>query len=237
MDVAEDSVDDMFNGCRAEMMQKLLTKYKDEIKNSEACANRNVRNRQDVDQALTKEHMQAICVYTSDYAMFHETFNDAVRHGREQYSTSFPFHSYQFLLTIAVQFLKENQEGCHKTFRRSNDVFTGEVSKIIRFGSFASSSFLTEMSAFGDKTCFKIKTCYGASLKRYSYFEEEEEVLIPPYELFKIKKVKSIPGLDNCKVIYVLKSAGVLSDLNCKATGHPAPFQKEKGFFNLWKFS
>ncbi|KAF7656363.1 hypothetical protein LDENG_00042540 [Lucifuga dentata] len=157
--------------------------------------------------------------------MFHETFNDAVRHGREQYSTSFPFHSYQFLLTIAVQLLKENQEGCHKTFRRSNDVFTGEVSKIIRFGSFVSSYFKTHMTAYGIKTCFKIKTCYGASLKRYSNYDIDEVVLIPPYEKFKIKKI--LTGMHNCKVIYDLKSAGVLSDLNCKATGKPAPYKKQ----------
>ncbi|KAF7645301.1 hypothetical protein LDENG_00206880 [Lucifuga dentata] len=231
--MAECSVDDMYNGCRAEMTQMVETKYKEEIKqfkdvwnNAEKCADRNMRNKLPVDQALTKDHMQAICAYTSIYKIFYYTFNEAVQTGREKYGTSFPYHSFHFLLTIAIQILKkENQECCHTSYRRSKLIFTGNIGQIIRFGSFASSSLKTHRRVFGQQSCFKIMTCYGASLKGYSEFEDEEEVLVPPYEKFKITKilqdkdVESEPGLSDCKVIFIMESAGELSNLNCKAAG------------------
>ncbi|KAF7647941.1 hypothetical protein LDENG_00164430 [Lucifuga dentata] len=92
MDMAEHSVDDMYRGCRAPMTQMVEQKYKEEIKHfadvwekAEECAEGNVRNQEDVDRALTKDHMQAICIYTSAYEDFYEKFNEAVRTGRKQY--------------------------------------------------------------------------------------------------------------------------------------------------------
>ncbi|XP_038570254.1 T-cell ecto-ADP-ribosyltransferase 1-like [Micropterus salmoides] len=38
-----------------------------------------------------------------------------------------------------------------------------------------------------NETCFKIKTCSGAFLKNYSYYDQEKEVLIPPYEMFMMR--------------------------------------------------
>ncbi|KAF7641449.1 hypothetical protein LDENG_00280980 [Lucifuga dentata] len=220
--MAERSVDDMYNGCRAAMMQMVETKYKEEIKQfeetwnkAEKCADRNMRDKLPVDQALTKDHMQAICVYTHGYKMFHKIFNEAVRTGREQYGTSFPYHSFHFLLTIAVQLLKENQD-CSTVYRRSFRRFSGDVGQIIRFGSYASCSFKKSLIYFGKESCFQITTCHGASLKKYSYIHIEEEVLITPYEMFKITKILKA-GLHDCKVIYFMESAGVQSNLNCKA--------------------
>ncbi|KAF7653701.1 hypothetical protein LDENG_00079830 [Lucifuga dentata] len=236
MDMAENSVDDMYNGCRAQMSQMVETKYKEELKHvndwklHEECAKKHLR-------ALTKEHMQAICVYTM---MFYYTFNDAVRTSREQYGTSFQYHAFHFLLTTAIQLLKENQP-CYTTYRRSDLKFTGNVGQIIRFGSFVSSSFRKDLTEFGKETCFKIWTCFGAFLKDYSHGSDEQEVLIPPYEKFKITKIlyhKDLDsGLCDCKVIYVLESAGVSSNLNCRVVHISAPMtnKKEKGFLSLWK--
>ncbi|KAF7641343.1 hypothetical protein LDENG_00284480 [Lucifuga dentata] len=222
--MAERSVDDMYNGCRAAMTQMVETKYKEEIKqfedvwnNAEECADRNMIGKLPVDRALTKDHMQAICVYTSGYRRFYKIFNEAVRTGREHYGTSFPYHSFFFLLTIAIQLLKEHQ-GCHTVYRRSFHMFSGDVGQTIRFGCFTSCSFKTSLTHFGAESCFKVTTCSGASLKIYSYVLTEEEVLITPYEMFKITKIlKAEPGLRYCKVIYFMESAGVQSNLNCKA--------------------
>ncbi|KAF7642937.1 hypothetical protein LDENG_00248030 [Lucifuga dentata] len=219
--MAERSVDDMYNGCRAEMTQMVGKKYKEEIKhfqevwnNAKTCADRN---------ALTKDHMQAICIYTAGGNTFYETFNEAVRTGREHYGTSFPYHSFHFLLTIAIQLLKENQEDCYTVYRRSDLLFTGNAGQIIRFGSFASSSLKSTLMDFGQVSCFKIKTCSGASFTIYSDAGGEDEVLIPPYEMFKIiyvitgKNVKYQPYFRDCTIIYFMESAGVQSNLNCKA--------------------
>ncbi|KAF7647943.1 hypothetical protein LDENG_00164420, partial [Lucifuga dentata] len=231
LDLVEAAVDDMYLGCTKEMKTAVEKKYKKEIqqfekvwKKAEKCTNRNLANKLSVDKALTKDHMQAICVYTSDLNKFYQKFNEVVQTGREQYCTSFPYHTVHFLLTTAIQLLKENQQRCHTVYRRTKKKFTGNVGQIIRFGYFASTSLRTDLTHFGKETCFNVTTCSGAFLKKYAYLQEKEkEVLIPPYEMFQITKIikgpnnKSHTELSDCKVVYLLKSAGDLSNLNCKA--------------------
>ncbi|KAM9363646.1 erythroblast NAD(P)(+)--arginine ADP-ribosyltransferase-like [Symphorus nematophorus] len=225
--MSDDAVDDMYFGCHEEMMKTVKNKYFEEEKckgpfeeawnEAEECAERNLKHIGD--KPLTKAHLQAICAYTGDKV--YNVFNAAVRTERSSYGSSFQYHSLHFLLTSAIQILNSNYH-CHTTYRRNNIDFTGEVNQIIRFGGFASSSFRTDLSWFGNKTCFKIKTCAGAFLKNYSSFgSREEEVLIPPYEMFKITQIIEgqvrIQGLTDCEVVYILESAGVKSNLNCKA--------------------
>ncbi|XP_042341754.1 erythroblast NAD(P)(+)--arginine ADP-ribosyltransferase-like [Plectropomus leopardus] len=229
MSMAEDAVDDMYFGCSKRMAQKVKDNYfKDESKGifekvwkaSEKCAYHNLQHRNKGDEGLTKDHMQAICAYTSGYLRFHAMFNDAVQTNRTDYGTSFPFHSLQFWLTSAIKILSKNKD-CHITYRRTNAVYAGDVNQIIRFGFFASSSYKSDLTHFGKKTCFKIKTCSGASLKNYPYLKDhEQEVIIPPYEKFRItKKIenKSARDLRDCEVVYNLENAGLQSNLDCHA--------------------
>uniref|UniRef100_UPI0037E78651 ecto-ADP-ribosyltransferase 5-like n=1 Tax=Semicossyphus pulcher TaxID=241346 RepID=UPI0037E78651 len=227
--MVKDAVDDMYSDCKAKMSEKVKDKYfKEENKelfkkvwrNAKKCAERNVRHKEKGDEALTKEHLQAICVYTSGNQMFYDQFNRAVRTSREEYGTTFPFHSLHFWLTSAIQVLNPKKQ-CLTSYRRTNTKFTGQVNQMIRFGYFASSSRSTKLTQFGTKTCFEINTCHGAYLKKYPHLKDhEEEVLIPPYEIFKISKEmknKHKAKLGDCKVVYVLKSIGTYSNLNCKA--------------------
>uniref|UniRef100_A0A4W5NK47 NAD(P)(+)--arginine ADP-ribosyltransferase n=1 Tax=Hucho hucho TaxID=62062 RepID=A0A4W5NK47_9TELE len=75
------------------------------------------------------------------------------------------------------------------------------------------------------KTCFKITTCFGASLAGLSQVNNEEEVLIPPYEVFKIAEVTKNKVLEDkdkddkseCEIVYELESTKTTkSDLNCR---------------------
>ncbi|XP_059187434.1 erythroblast NAD(P)(+)--arginine ADP-ribosyltransferase-like [Centropristis striata] len=226
MSMVADAVDDMYFGCHDKMKKMVMDKYfKSESKAefgeawkaAEACRN---NHKDKKDKALTKDHLQAICVYTSDEPELYQKFNHAVRTNRTDYGTSFSFHSLHFWLTSALQILNNNRK-CHITYRRTNMVFTGDVNQIIRFGFFASSSYKPNLTEFGTTTCFIIKTCSGAYLKKYSHFkDEEQEVLIPPYEKFRItKKMENnfVAGLKDCKYVFSLESAGVDSNLNCKA--------------------
>nr|XP_054599525.1 erythroblast NAD(P)(+)--arginine ADP-ribosyltransferase-like [Nothobranchius furzeri] len=110
------------------------------------------------------------------------------------------------------------------TYRRPK-TFTGMVNQEIRFGIFASSSILSNLSQFGYAMCYKINTCNGAYLKEYPVLGKfEQEVLIPPYEKFRItkkyetKECKSAENLSDCEIGYVLESTGVLSNLDCQLT-------------------
>ncbi|XP_042259641.1 ecto-ADP-ribosyltransferase 4-like isoform X2 [Thunnus maccoyii] len=229
------AVDDMYKGCDKKMKKKVEKKYfkkenegkfEEAWKKAEKCSKKQ-KDRED--KALTKNHMRAICAYTSGYKnnkndkKLYDEFNEAVRTNRTIYDSSFKFHFLHYWLTTAIQILNRNQknQGCQTTYRKTNVAFTGKVNHIIRFGAFASSSKKKDLDDFGSKTCFKIKTCSGAYLKHYPTLEkDEEEVLIPPYETFKITNIiegrGKFPDLKDCEKVFVLKSAGDKSNLNCK---------------------
>ncbi|XP_041822954.1 NAD(P)(+)--arginine ADP-ribosyltransferase 2-like [Melanotaenia boesemani] len=227
LDMAEDSVDDMYDGCNDKAsMDKIKSQYSKELtsgvyaqawKVAQMCADQkfNISSRKEM--ALTMDHIQAICVYTDIYV--HSQFNTAVREQRKNYIKSFQYHTLHFLLTTAITILNPKHR-CHITYRRTTVAFTGTLNQKIRFGSFASSSYKMDLIQFGKETCFKINTCFGGYLKRYSVLNDsEQEVLIPPYEMFAIKDIvkppRVIKGLEDCNIVYVLESAGRKSNLNC----------------------
>lgn len=220
--MVDDSVDDMYFGCNDKMMtivQDRLLEHEKSVNNFGIYCESSAKKKFDLrgDTALTIDHIWAICVYTNN-SVYRE-FNTAVRTEGRSYLASFKYYSFHYLLTSAIQILNNNSS-CNSTFRRINMLFTGTVNQIIRFGSFASTSFRSNLKHFGTQTCFKINTCLGASLKEYSVYPTEEEVLIPPYETFKITEINrknTFPDLKDCEVVFVLESAGVMSSLNCNA--------------------
>jgi len=62
---------------------------------------------------------------------------------------------------------------------------------------------------FGSKTCFEI-TFMGGKVFKYSKFKREAEVLIPPYEVFKVTSVETKAKKSDleCDVVYKIKSTG-----------------------------
>ncbi|XP_056247560.1 erythroblast NAD(P)(+)--arginine ADP-ribosyltransferase-like isoform X1 [Seriola aureovittata] len=226
MSMATHAVDDMYSGCNGSMSRQVTDSYFEREnsgafarvwRKAEPCANKRLREKSEGDEALTKNHLRAICVYTANHEHFYKTFNDHVRSDMSKYTTSFPFHSLHFWLTSAVQILSDNMK-CHTTYRRTELQFTAQVGHVVRFGFFASSSFKTSLTHFGHKTCFQIKTCAGAFLKHYSAIRlEEQEVLIPPYEMFRVTMGPPGKGLGDCDIVHILQSAGVHSNVNCKA--------------------
>uniref|UniRef100_A0A3P9LSB3 NAD(P)(+)--arginine ADP-ribosyltransferase n=1 Tax=Oryzias latipes TaxID=8090 RepID=A0A3P9LSB3_ORYLA len=180
--------------------KELKREFSDIWRKAQTCANRSKKNK-----LLTRNHIQAICVYTSDYKKFYQTFNKAVRTQRNAYGTSFPYHSLHFWLTDAIQILNKEKE-CLTTYRRTNLAFTGDVGQLIRLRSFVSTSKLSNLIQFGTKTCFKIRTCLGAYLEELPELkDQEQEVLVPPYELFNITE-KDTTGkkIYDCETVYNL---------------------------------
>ncbi|XP_063740348.1 ecto-ADP-ribosyltransferase 4-like [Eleginops maclovinus] len=223
LSMVENSVDDMYFGCEKEMEylvkdkffpeEQCMKEFREHWRVAKSCAKKKQRK----DKDLTMDHMKAICIYTAHNV--YRKFNTAVRTKGCIYRSKFQYHSLHYLLTSAIQILNNNYS-CHSTFRRTKDIYTGEVNQKIRFGSFTSTSYKPNLTHFGKKTCFKIKTCLGAFLKKYPVLgDHEKEVLIPPYEIFNITEIindpNKIQGLEDCEVVFVLVSAGVKSNLNC----------------------
>ncbi|XP_067438279.1 NAD(P)(+)--arginine ADP-ribosyltransferase 2-like [Thunnus thynnus] len=221
LSMSVDSVDDMYYGCSQKMLIKVKRHYLPRrtreglhSTHTKLCALKAMRN-MDVYDPLSWNHFRALCSYT---AGAYDDFNRAVRKGKTSYKTSFEFHALHFLLSDAIRLLKLNQRNCYTAYRRSKLLFIGEPGQTIRFGSFASSSLNKDLRQFGSKTCFEIKTCFGAYLKFYSEFDsDEDEVLIPPHEMFTIVSVDMSGDNElHCDVFYKLETAGVYSRLNCQ---------------------
>lgn len=215
LDMAVNSVDDQYVNCLKEMENLVETKYlkKEIFKNKvfKKSWNEGKEKYLKPKDNLTINNLIAIYVYTG--GSVYKQFNQDVRNGKTKFQTKkFAWYSLHFFLTQAIQTLKKPK--CTLTYRFTNYTFDENVLKNeIRFGSFASSSLRRKANVFGNVSCFEIKTCHGANVSKYSKHPHEQEVLIPPYEKFKVTAIKKEE--DWCETVFVLKSIGKYSNLNC----------------------
>ncbi|KAM8842709.1 ecto-ADP-ribosyltransferase 5-like [Synchiropus picturatus] len=237
LDLAPDPVDDMYEGC-APQMEKVADNYLKEEYNREghfhqawAAAQKKFepksklksRGKSKLSDLQMRQRM-AVYAYTLDQPRLYEEFNQAVRTEGSSYRTTFQYHALHFYLTTAVQSLKSKQGNeCRTGYRRVNVRFPQVTkNKLIRFGSFTSSCMgsYSRTERFG-KTCFKIESCFGADISLSSKFgESERELLIPPYEVFKVTAVMENPE-PPCDVEYQVKSTRIPeSKWNCALVNH-----------------
>uniref|UniRef100_A0A3B3ZDR0 NAD(P)(+)--arginine ADP-ribosyltransferase n=1 Tax=Periophthalmus magnuspinnatus TaxID=409849 RepID=A0A3B3ZDR0_9GOBI len=239
LDMALDSVDDMYNGCEKQMEAKVRNKYlpleKNKIQNNFTVAwrvaekyyNKMWKKRgKRPSTSLSKEQIMSIYMYTLDEPNVYIDFNNAVRTQGPVYKNSFKYHALHYFLTGAIQKLnirRDEAERCVTVYRRVNAYFTRDcLNKLVRFGSFTSASLgsYPNPARFGDKSCFEITTCFGADVSLFSKVGRgRREVLAPPYEVFKVTRIrkrsenKRLP----CEFVYTLNSTSVLSRLNCNS--------------------
>ncbi|XP_036431180.1 NAD(P)(+)--arginine ADP-ribosyltransferase 2-like [Colossoma macropomum] len=219
LDMADNSVDDSYEGCKDAMYTLVMSKYMEHEQNAtsscSAAWNKALGNY--IRNGLGVYQSTAISMYTEN--CIYAQFNRVSRNGSAAYkSGDFQFYTLHFFLTDAIQQLKRNQTECVTTYRRTNIKFeTGVLNKTVRFGSFTSSSLSKSLKEFGEESCFQIYTCFGAAVEKFSAFKNEKEVLIPPYETFLVTAIKKRHKQNNlwCKVVYELSSAGKRSNLQC----------------------
>ncbi|XP_066106805.1 GPI-linked NAD(P)(+)--arginine ADP-ribosyltransferase 1 [Saccopteryx bilineata] len=166
------------------------------------------------------EHGVALLAYTANSPL-HKEFNAALREAgrtRAHYLQHFSFKTFHFLLTEALQLLSKAQHSpqCRQVFRgvqglRFQPAGPGAT---VRLGGFASAS-LRNVTAqhFGQETFFGIWTCLGVPIRGYSFFPEEEEVLIPPFETFQVINA-SRPAQGPTRIY--LRALGKHSTYNCE---------------------
>ncbi|XP_072533219.1 NAD(P)(+)--arginine ADP-ribosyltransferase 1-like [Salminus brasiliensis] len=229
LDMAVNSIDDSFEGCSEKMSKKVMTEYFEKETKEGYCKDawKNALSNH-TKGSLGEYQSAAIHLYTQPKEINKQCsyvqFNDACREGKGAYvSGNFQFYTLYYFLTDAIQKLKKRwtQMWCVTAYRRTKLTFTElAIKQKIRFGSFTSSSLKKKCINFGNVTCFKINTCFGAKLGKYSAVKHEEEVLIPPYEVFRVTGIKNHTNKNKlwCQVVYELKSAGKRSDLQCNKT-------------------
>nr|XP_060639381.1 GPI-linked NAD(P)(+)--arginine ADP-ribosyltransferase 1-like [Anolis sagrei ordinatus] len=220
LNMAPNSFDDQYNDCDPEMEKTLMDPTQSDFASQQEFVNiwkrslsrwKQVQGSPNVPRNFGESCGVAIAAYT-DGGPLYKRFNEAVREGgksTDQYRHSFPFKSFHFLLTKAHQALKAS---CRIVYRgvRNLRFNVSDPRKPIRFGQFASSSLKKEVAeGYGKDTFFTIQTCLGVDISHFSFHPYQEEVLIPPYEVFRVMSIRE-------KGAHIeLKANGKHSNFNC----------------------
>ncbi|NXG72731.1 NARE ribosyltransferase, partial [Baryphthengus martii] len=225
MDMAPTSFDDQYQGCTSMMEEKLAELNRTEFNNNRVYAKTwtkaakewwNKHSHGHHTFALRSEQAIALLVYTYNSPRY-KKFNEAVRmagSSRECYLDNFHFKVLHFFLTEALRALRDAQPSrCYNVYRGVQDMFTAQQHQSVHFGQFTSSSLQNKNAVkSGNKTLFSVKTCYGVPIENYSYYPTEKEVLIPPFESFKVTKVTH----DRNRSFIEVHSQAAKSNYNCE---------------------
>ncbi|KAG1931030.1 NAD(P)(+)--arginine ADP-ribosyltransferase 2-like [Pimephales promelas] len=89
---------------------------------------------------------------------------------------------------------------------------------------------------FENSPSFKNVWKKGANVTKYSMVQKEEEVLIPPFEKFNVTEVKTRANQPDlwCEKVFVLKSTGIRSDLNCALFSEPTKTTNMKNISGVY---
>ncbi|NXM71889.1 NRT2 ribosyltransferase, partial [Serilophus lunatus] len=230
LDMSPDSFDDRYRGCARAMAEALPA-----LNCSEwalgghypagwalAAAEWRVRSPPRSPPTLPPAQAIALLAYTAPLPL-HRDFNEASRAaGRSHrwYRERFPFKVLHFLLTQALGTLRAARgPRCLRVSRGVRGVrFVTRPGQTVRFGHFASASRRNESArAFGTDSVFAVETCEGAAISDFSFFPDEDEVLIPPFETFEVTAVTPGAGAGaGAGVRIELRSTGTLSNYNCE---------------------
>ncbi|XP_069024125.1 T-cell ecto-ADP-ribosyltransferase 2-like [Embiotoca jacksoni] len=221
LDMATDSIDDMYDGCRSEAapLTDLFGVFEWHFNRnfSFAWASAEKNAKRPAHKHLKDDHATVVYMYTK-MKHIRQHFNRAVKTGKHKYRTDgFKFHYFYFYLTDAIQLLQHNQTSCRTAYHRTWKRFDQNmVNATMRFGDFTWAASSKQAFEFnGNVSCFEIYTCFGADVTYYSATTLEGQVLIPTYEVFTVTHVlRNDPW---CRVVYRLQSTKIpRTDINCK---------------------
>uniref|UniRef100_A0A8C3QMT7 NAD(P)(+)--arginine ADP-ribosyltransferase n=1 Tax=Cyanoderma ruficeps TaxID=181631 RepID=A0A8C3QMT7_9PASS len=222
LDMAKNSFDDQYLTCSAKMSEKFPELqgsdflWNEKFKENWTKATDEWKKRGSISSHLTQDQAIALMAYTMGHIKLYAAFNAAVREGgksSQKYRNEFHFKSLHFLLTRALQTLRRPKD-CKNVFRGVTGVkFNVAPTEEVRFGQFASTSLNETLAqSYGKDTVFKVYTCHGVDIHKFSYNQDEQEVLIPPFETFKVNAVHNEGNTMHIE----LHSTGNFSNYDCE---------------------
>lgn len=138
---------------------------------------------------MEKQHSVAIYVFTQAVRGPGRTVLTAAEGSGKQLSSQ--ARALFSDLGDALQVLRHSQRLCHTTSYTTDAPSDPNVSgKFLRFGTFVLGS---GGHLLRGNTCFEVHTCFGANVSHYSALKHNSQVLIPPYELFRVSDGRSDP--------------------------------------------
>uniref|UniRef100_A0A3P8S0S8 NAD(P)(+)--arginine ADP-ribosyltransferase n=1 Tax=Amphiprion percula TaxID=161767 RepID=A0A3P8S0S8_AMPPE len=145
---------------------------------------RNVR--EPTDKYIEKHHLIALYMYTS----LQQPVNHVSSAKQKKAFGSCPLY---LLLSEAIEILKHNRVTCLNTYYRTETLenHLNISNKQVHFDAF-----------------ILVYSCFGANVTHYSALKQNNQVLIPPYEVCKVTDIQT--ETKGCKVLFRLRSS-----LNC----------------------
>ncbi|XP_068120615.1 ecto-ADP-ribosyltransferase 5-like isoform X2 [Hyperolius riggenbachi] len=220
-DMMPNTFDDQYFGCEEEMEEiapKLLEEEMgyDQFAVMWNLASYNWTNKAvNISDDFKDEYGIALILYTMEvphpiYRQLNGNLSLAGR-SRDHYMEKFHFKALHYYLTRALQVLGGNCSEMTEVYR-GTQIGDVNVTELIRFGRFTSTSLVAESAAnFGVEPFFNISTCFGVDIDYFSPYDEQE-ILIPTGEMFN--------KIDQVGDTYVLESTGELcSFFNCAYLG------------------
>ena len=144
---------------------------------------------------LTKDEIFAIICYTLEKPPVYRYFNNETRKGYKGGVMDFPIISHLLREGCRKILGSLPQDARTKTVYRGVSLqFNANVGQRIRFGSYTSTTTSKAvatrfMSGASGGTIFIANTKLGVPIKMLSLYPSEEEVLVPPYEIFKVTAI------------------------------------------------
>ncbi|NXI80288.1 NRT2 ribosyltransferase, partial [Rhipidura dahli] len=178
LDMALDSFDDQYRGCRHAMTAALPALNHFELLQNPLFARGWVKAAAEWQRRgprvtpLSPDQAIALMAYTMKD--MYKDFNDAVRvagRSHQEYWDNFHFKTLHFLLTDALATLRGTRgPRCHHVFRGVRGVrFEAQPGDTVRFGRFASTSMRKEVAQqFGTDTMFQVQTRHGVDIQEFS---------------------------------------------------------------------
>ncbi|KAM9363652.1 ecto-ADP-ribosyltransferase 4-like [Symphorus nematophorus] len=210
-DLASDQNDNMYDDCRSKatvVSDTAITQRWDTITNfSKAWSNAEQKAQEPAHNYMEKHHSITIYMYTNVMLQpVRPDLGTLEKTGKRLRETS-ESRSLYFSLSEAIQILKHSQVTCLSTNYRTETLLNLNISnKLVRFSTFTLGSEKWNLTR--NASCFEVYTCFGADITHYSALKLSSQVLIPPYEIFRITDMET--DAQRCEVIYRLKS-----NLNC----------------------
>ncbi|KAM9658971.1 LOW QUALITY PROTEIN: T-cell ecto-ADP-ribosyltransferase 1-like [Trichechus inunguis] len=190
LDLANNMFNDEYEGCTEEMEGKSPQLLKEELEANQYLKTEREKAEQRWKQIKNNKLLKqfndfrrtAIVAYPGNVAT---EFNRAVREFHQN-PHNFQFKAFHYYLTRALQLL--NSGKCYTVYRGCKTTFYYSGRGNVPFGQFTSSSLSNSIAIslpFFNGTLFVIRTCLGVNITAFSYYPNENEVLIPGYEVYQ----------------------------------------------------
>ncbi|KAM4791274.1 erythroblast NAD(P)(+)--arginine ADP-ribosyltransferase-like [Cyanocitta cristata] len=223
LDMAQNSFDDQYQGCRPAMLAALPALKRFELQQNPLFADvwagaaggwqaEGSRG----SPLLSPDQAIALNVYV--LRDLDEAFTEAMRKAGSsprEYRDNFHFKTLHFLLTDALATLKDNQgQKCRCVVWGEDWVqFKAQRGQKVRLGQFASASLCKDIAPdFGRRTVFQVHTCHSVDISELLDYYSEKKVVILPFETFEVTDVTQ----DKKGARIWLNSTGTHSNYNCE---------------------